>query len=857
MLQRRPPPLADPERVELALVHGGVGAEWTYGLALTLMETTSLPFALIDDFAPLQVARQGVKECNTLGICCTKGIGRDYRLYSLVRAALATGARLCFIVNINEVIDLDEEIHELMAQADGTQNAYKVQRGIWHALQRSAIVPFNRDAPNATAVHLASLDMRGREVGAEEAAYQYFYQFEDTTKSLDLIANMLLTTAAARVTEYVLGDADLIRKCIGSLVLKSTRAAAARVLVTLLQSQWGEAAAKILIQELAPGGNVEPEGLLQLCVPEEEDADPLADKKKKNVEKKPKENRALTGLPIVLFLASFLQFDEMEKKLGKKNVPQLLELCEKALEEDDDHPDGLTPALCIPAVGHRLERLVAVFDLREALEEEEFRKAVEQLSYCKEINCDAVAIIPLYPIVLAKFKSMNLPTYKPERDTIIVCPYRAPRRYDFLTIQEALDWATEAYEMECAYREENIGRGTVKKSDAGMAIQAKTIILCAGEYKEEVVLTVSVNIENELGASKPAISKVKWSGDNTNKPMITTKDGAALKIVGLTLENTSLVRVINGGINARACRMTGSVQVSGGFGAVLEDCHFRGENGFVKAMMSTAKLNGCTFTGGKSAMLTTGEGHIDAVSCRIDKCTEAAGVLKGHSSTVINSFIQGCPVGFIVTGSGPFIFRGNELHGGTDGLRLSTEAVVEGNFIRGMSGNGIVVDHPRVDIGGPVKEGQISQNKLYENGCGVLYKENGGGSMEANVFTKNATGVEVLSVTEDGVTMFDNEFSLSEGVAIACKNKSKTVAKKNTFKNNVTCGVDVSGYSHVQLCDNKFVENGFAAHVDAWSGIMFLRNDLKEGQNLVVDPDPKGFREPSRPDIERDDEDMQ
>ena len=50
------------------------------------------------------------------------------------------------------------------------------------------------------------------------------------------------------------------------------------------------------------------------------------------MEKKPKENRALTGLPIVLFLASFLQFDEMEKKLGKKNVPQLLELCEKALE---------------------------------------------------------------------------------------------------------------------------------------------------------------------------------------------------------------------------------------------------------------------------------------------------------------------------------------------------------------------------------------------------------------------------------------------------------------------------------------------------------------------------------------------
>ena len=46
---------------------------------------------------------------------------------------------------------------------------------------------------------------------------------------------------------------------------------------------------------------------------------------------------------------------------------------------------------------------------------------MEQLSFCKEINCDAVAIIPLYPIVLAKFKSMNLPTYKPERDTIIVC----------------------------------------------------------------------------------------------------------------------------------------------------------------------------------------------------------------------------------------------------------------------------------------------------------------------------------------------------------------------------------------------------------------------------------------------------
>ena len=56
---------------------------------------------------------------------------------------------------------------------------------------------------------------------------------------------------------------------------------------------------------------------------------------------------------------------------------------------------------------------------------------------------------------------------------------------------------------------------------------------------------------------------------------------------------------------------------------------------------------------------------------RFLRCTEAAGVLKGHSSTVINSFIKGCPVGFIVTGSGPFVFRGNELHGGTDGLRLS------------------------------------------------------------------------------------------------------------------------------------------------------------------------------------------
>jgi hypothetical protein len=174
-----------------------------------------------------------------------------------------------------------------------------------------------------------------------------------------------------------------------------------------------------------------------------------------------------------------------------------------------------------------------------------------------------------------------------------------------------------------------------------------------------------------------------------------------------------------------------------------------------------------------------------------------------------------------------------------------------------MSGNGVVVDHPLVDIGGPVKEGQLSQNKFYENGCGVLYTENGGGRMEANVFTKNATGVEVLSVTQDGVTIFGNEFSLSEGVAIACKNKSKTFAKKNFFKNNVTCGVDVSDYSHVQLCDNKFVENGFAAHVDAYSGIQFLRNDLRDGQHLVVEPDPKGFREPSRPDIERDDEDME
>ena len=51
-----------------------------------------------------------------------------------------------------------------------------------------------------------------------------------------------------------------------------------------------------------------------------------------------------------------------------------------------------------------------------------------------------------------------------------------------------MDWATEAYHLECEYREENIGRGTVKMSDAGMAIQAKTIILCAGEYKEEVAI---------------------------------------------------------------------------------------------------------------------------------------------------------------------------------------------------------------------------------------------------------------------------------------------------------------------------------------------------------------------------------
>merc|ERR1712100_12231 len=105
-----------------------------------------------------------------------------------------------------------------------------------HALQRSAIVSFDRDAPSATALHLASLDVRGKEVGAEEAAYQYFYEFEDTTKSLDLIANMLLTIAASRVTEYVLADGEFLRKCIGSLVLRSTRAAAARVLVTLLQS---------------------------------------------------------------------------------------------------------------------------------------------------------------------------------------------------------------------------------------------------------------------------------------------------------------------------------------------------------------------------------------------------------------------------------------------------------------------------------------------------------------------------------------------------------------------------------------------------------------------------------------------
>merc|ERR1719161_2090143 len=107
-----------------------------------------------------------------------------------------------------------------------------------------------------------------------------------------------------------------------------------------------------------------------------------------------------------------------------------------------------------------------------------------------------------------------------------------------------------------------------------MAILSKTIILCAGEYKEEVVITVSVNIENELGASKPAVSKVKWSGDNSNTPIIRIKGDASVRLTGVTLENNSLVMVHNGWINARACKLNGSVKVSGGFGAVLEDCHF-------------------------------------------------------------------------------------------------------------------------------------------------------------------------------------------------------------------------------------------------------------------------------------------
>merc|ERR550537_1448586 len=130
-----------------------------------------------------------------------------------------------------------------------------------------------------------------------------------------------------------------------------------------------------------------------------------------------------------------------------------------------------------------------------------------------------------------------------------------------------------------------------------------------------------------------------------------------LRLTGLTIENKLIAMVNNGGVHARACKMNGSVSVSGGFGAVLEDCHFRGENAFVKVMMSTAKLNGCSFTGSKVAMMTTGEGHVDAISCNIVKCTDSAGTFKGHSSSVINSNIENCPVGFIVTGTGPFAFR--------------------------------------------------------------------------------------------------------------------------------------------------------------------------------------------------------
>ena len=65
---------------------------------------------------------------------------------------------------------------------------------------------------------------------------------------------------------------------------------------------------------------------------------------------------------------------------------------------------------------------------------------MEQLAFCKEINCDAVAVVPLYPVVLAKFTSMNLPTYKPERDVIIVCPYRSPRRDVSILLQLVADF---------------------------------------------------------------------------------------------------------------------------------------------------------------------------------------------------------------------------------------------------------------------------------------------------------------------------------------------------------------------------------------------------------------------------------
>jgi len=112
--------------------------------------------------------------------------------------------------------------------------------------------------------------------------------------------------------------------------------------------------------------------------------------------------------------------------------------------------------------------------------------------------------------------------------------------------------------------------------------------------------------------------------------------------------------------------------------------------------------------------------------------------------------------------------------------------------------------------------------------------------------------------SQDSVSILANDFAVSSEAAVVVKNKARPRVKMNVFQEN-QCGVFVAGYSHAQVTDNTFTDNAMAVNVDGWSGIQFLRNSVSfpnvdDGLGLIADPDPKGFIDPSRPEIERDDE---